>query len=145
MSTATTARTATTAPPRGTALAALVMRLAAGAVLLVHGIPKLDGVAGVQQMAAGLGVPAPEVAGWLVVAGEVGLGVLLLLGLLTRLAGALVAVQMLLIFALVHAPDGVLTPTGLDGENAVLLAVLGAALALTGAGALSVDAARTRS
>ncbi|PPK98644.1 putative oxidoreductase [Kineococcus xinjiangensis] len=144
MSTATRA-TATAPTITGTAAyAPLLLRLAAGGLMLLHGLPKLGGIAGVQGMVAGMGVPAPGLVTWLVVGGEIGLGVLLLAGLLTRVAGALLAVQMALYVVLVHAPQGLLTPSGLNGEHAVLLGVIGAALALTGAGGASLDRARGR-
>ncbi|WP_459642877.1 DoxX family protein [Kineococcus sp. NUM-3379] len=145
MSTTTTAPRPTTAAAAGTAATApLVLRLVTGALLLVHGLPKLADPGAVQGMVAGLGVPLPALSAWLVIAGEIGLGALLLAGLLTRVAGALTALQMGLIFLVVHLPQGLTTPTGLNGENAVLLATTGAALALTGGGRASLDALRAR-
>jgi putative oxidoreductase len=146
MTTSTTARpragAARTDTPSSVGL--LLLRLVAGGFLLVHGVPKLLDPAGTLAAAAGLGVPAPDVAGWLLVLGEVGLGTLLVLGLLTRLAGVLVLVQTGLVWALVHAPDGFLVDGQINGENALLLGAAGLALALTGAGRLSADAARRR-
>lgn len=145
MTTSTTAHTARAPYPRtATSVGLLLLRLAAGALLLVHGIPKLMDPAGIQGAAAGLGVPAPDVAGWLLIGGEVGLGTLLLLGLLTRLAGALVFVQLSLVWFLVHRPDGLLVDGEVNGENALLLGASGLVMAFTGAGRLSADAARRR-
>ncbi|MFB9375405.1 DoxX family protein [Kineococcus gynurae] len=146
--------TSTTAPPSGTltvtrpstghSLGLLALRLVAGAVLLTHGIPKLTGLDGVTAAAAGSGVPAPEIAGILVVAGEIGLGVLLLLGLATRVAGGLLLVQMVLTWVFMHSGDGLFIEGQLNGENAVLLAAIGATLLLTGPGRVAVDAALRR-
>nr|WP_281373295.1 DoxX family protein [Kineococcus aurantiacus] len=120
------------------------MRLAAGALLLVHGVPKLLEPATATGMAASLGVPAPTVLGWLSILGEVGLGGLLLLGLATRVAGTLLLVQMAGIWLLAHAPDGFLVQGQVNGENALLFAALGLALAFTGAGRVSLDGLLTR-
>ena len=146
----TTARTARDAAraartPAPTSAGLLLVRLVAGALLLVHGVPKLQDPAGATGTAAGLGVPAPDVAGWLVILGEVGLGGLLLLGLLTRAAGGLLALQMAGVWLLVHAPQGFLVEGQVNGENALLLGAAGLALAYTGAGRLSADAGRRRS
>ena len=120
-------------------LGLLVLRLVAGALLLVHGVPKLSRPGGATGMAASLGVPAPDVAGWLVILGEVGLGSLLVLGLLTRVAGTLLLVQMVGVWLLAHAPQGFLVDGQVNGENALLYAALGLTFACTGAGRFGVD------
>ncbi|WP_432493514.1 DoxX family protein [Kineococcus auxinigenes] len=117
----------------------LLGRLVAGALLLVHGVPKLLEPQRATGMAASLGVPAPDLAGWLVVLGEVGLGSLLLLGLLTRVAGGLLVVQMAGVWLLVHAPSGFLVEGQVNGENALLLGAAGLVLLFTGAGRFSLD------
>ena len=117
----------------------LLLRLAVGALLLVHGVPKLSDPGGATGMAASLGVPAPDVAGWLVVLGEVGLGSLLLLGLLTRVAGGLLVLQMAGVWLLAHAPQGFLVDGQVNGENALLFAAVGLLLLFTGAGRWSAD------
>lgn len=118
----------------------LVLRIMVGLTLLVHGVPKLGRPGAFIETVAGLGVPLPAVAGTLQLAGEVGLGVALLLGVLSRTAGVLTAVMMALTWAIVHAPQGLLGKSGLSGESAVLLALGGVAIALLGAGAYSGDA-----
>jgi putative oxidoreductase len=117
----------------------LVLRVMVGVVLLVHGVPKLGNPGGFVKSVAGLGVPLPEVAGILQIAGEVGLGVALLIGLFSRVAGVLVAVMMGLTWVVVHAPQGLLAKTGLSGESALLLGLAGVAIALLGGGSYSVD------
>lgn len=117
----------------------LVLRLMVGVVLLVHGIPKLGHPGAFIQSVAGLGVPLPEVAGILQMAGEVGLGVALLAGFFSRTAGVLVAIMMALTWVVVHAPQGVLGKSGLSGESAVLLGLAGVAIALLGGGSYSAD------
>lgn len=119
----------------------LALRLAAGVLLLVHGVPKLSDPGTATGMAASLDVPAPDVAGWLMILGEVGLGSLLVLGLLTRAAGTLLLVQMVGVWVLAHAPQGFLVEGQVNGENALLFAALGLVLVFTGAGRFSFDAA----
>ncbi|WP_432536495.1 DoxX family protein [Kineococcus arenarius] len=127
------------APPPAPSTGLLLGRLVAGALLLVHGVPKLLDPQRATGTAASLGVPAPDLAGWLVILGEVGLGSLLLLGLLTRVAGALLLVQMAGVWLLVHAPDGLLVEGQVNGENALLLGAVGLVLLFTGAGRFSLD------
>ncbi|WP_432511611.1 DoxX family protein [Kineococcus sp. SYSU DK001] len=125
-------------------LGLLALRLATGALLLVHGVPKLSNPAGATGMAASLGVPAPDLAGWLVILGEVGLGTLLIAGLATRAAGGLLLVQMAGVWLLAHAPDGFLVQGQVNGENALLFAAVGLAFCLVGAGRFSVDGVLAR-
>ena len=117
----------------------LALRLVAGALLLVHGVPKLEDPATATGYAAALGVPAPTVLGWLMILGELGLGTLLVLGLATRVAGTLLLVQMTATWLLAHAPQGFLVDGQVNGENALLYAALGLTFALTGAGRFSAD------
>ncbi len=71
--------------------------------------------------------------------GELGLGTLLVLGLATRIAGTLLLVQMTATWVLAHAPQGFLVDGQINGENALLYALLGLTLALTGPGRFSAD------
>ncbi|WP_432489464.1 DoxX family protein [Kineococcus sp. SYSU DK018] len=130
--------------PASTSTGLLLVRLLAGALLLVHGVPKLSDPGGATGTAASLGVPAPDLAGWLVILGEVGLGSLLLLGLATRAAGALLLAQMAGVWLLVHAPQGFLVQGQVNGENALLLGGVGLMLLFTGAGRFSLDGALRR-
>lgn len=129
---------------RAATAAPLVLRLALGVVMTAHGIGKLqDGPA---QAWGGffdtLGIPAPAAAAWLVTVVELVGGLLLLVGLLTRVAALLLAIDMLGAILLVSMDLGVRT-TG-EGPGADLnIGLLGCALALvlTGPGRLSLDAA----
>jgi putative oxidoreductase len=126
----------------------LLLRVAVGCVLLEHGLPKLAHPSAFIDTVGRLGVPLHHVAGWLEILGELGLGCLVLVGLLTRVAGVLVAIMMGLVWGVVHLPHGWSPSGGFGGETALLLAVLGLVLALTGAGAWSLDgvlASRRRS
>lgn len=139
----TATRTATASPPtRGTGadVGLLVLRLVSGAVLLTHGIQNAADPAGHIASTAEYGVPLAPLTGSLSLLGELGLSVLLLVGLLTRLAGGLTAVLMALTWAVSALPDGLITEEpGVNGEQAVLLAVVGVAFATLGGGRFALD------
>ena len=79
----------------------LVLRIALGLLILLHGIFKLrHGIGGIEGMVAAHGLPGFVAYGVLV--GEVLAPVLLLLGWFSRVGAALVAVNMLFAFALAH-------------------------------------------
>ncbi len=139
----------TTAQPT---VALLLLRIVGGGVLLVHGLQKLfvSTPGGLTALVESQGLPVPGLLVWLLVIGETGLGALLLLGLLTRVAGGLAALMMALVWVSQHVvtlPDAVALvggSTGLPGENALLLVAVTAALARAGPGAASRDHARGR-
>jgi putative oxidoreductase len=70
---------------------------------------------------------------------ELGGGLLLIAGLGTRIVGGLYAATMVGAIAFVHAANGFLAAAG-GYEFVLLLAGVGAALALTGGGRYAVDA-----
>lgn len=98
-------------------LGKLVLRLSVGGLLLLHGVHKLlDGIDPIKQMIAAHGVPD-----WLaygVYLGEVVGPILVILGLFSRIGGALIAVNMIV---------------------AVLLAGLGHLLALNPMGGYALE------
>lgn len=118
-----------------------LLRIMLGVLILMHGIAKLAGAVGmgfVAKVVADAGLPA-----WLtygVYIGEVVAPILLIIGLWSRLAALIVAINMLFALFLVHAKQfGMLADTG--GWALELQAMyLGAALAvlLLGAGRFSV-------
>jgi len=121
----------------------LVLRLAVGSIFAAHGVQKLmNGVAATAGGFESMGIPLPMVAAVVVIAVELGGGIALALGALTRIAGGLLAIDMLVAMVLVHLPNGFFLPQGVE----FVLALLGASVALAGlgAGALSVDAALRR-
>lgn len=116
----------------------LVLRAVVGVTFLLHGLDKLGDLGAVEQNFDGLGIPAPAVMAPFVALTETIGGALLILGLLTPLAGLALAINMLVAGLTAHTGNGFFAQDG--GYELVL--VLGAAslsLALAGAGRFSVD------
>jgi putative oxidoreductase len=121
-----------------------VLRVVVGAVFVAHGAQKLFvyGMAGVSGSFGGMGIPLPEVAGPAVSLLEFFGGLALVFGLLTRPVGIGLAAVMAGAMLFVHLPGGFFAPEGV--EFVMTLAGAALALALTGPGALSVDALLAR-
>lgn len=133
--------TVTTTSPRRTDLALALLRVVIGIVFIAHGGQKLfvyglDGVAG---GFAQMGAPAPGLTAPLVAFGELFGGLALVLGLLTRVAGAGLAIIMLGAILLAHLPAGFFAPEGYEFPLTLMAGSI--ALAITGAGAWSADGA----
>ena len=121
----------------------LMLRFALGLVFVMHGWQKVTtGHAGVTGFLTQLGVPLPEVSAALLIAVELGGGIALILGALTRVAAALIAFNMLVAISLVHLSAGFFLPNGYEFALTLMLASL--ALTMTGAGAYSIDRLVTR-
>lgn len=119
-----------------------VLRLALGIVFLTHGWMKLTGgPAQFAKLLENLSVPLPLFAAWVVTLVELVGGLTLLLGIGTRLAGSLIAVNMLVAMLLVHWKNGFFISPQAVGYEYVFTLMLGAlTLALTGAGRYALDA-----
>jgi len=79
----------------------LIIRLALGVIVLLHGIAKLTGgVAGIEGMLAGAGLPG--FLAWGAYLGEVLGPLLLIVGFHARIGAALIAINMLMAIALAH-------------------------------------------
>lgn len=139
-------------------LGLLLLRLAAGILLLVSGLRKSSwlGLEGSSDYVAGLAIPFAEHIGIALPFVEIIGGALLILGLLTRLAAAVMALlaaagAYLLFdaatdFLGVHGwNEPFLLLLGNPLEFMLLFAVLGLALVFAGPGAFSVDAPAWRS
>ncbi|WP_427116599.1 DoxX family protein [Pseudarthrobacter scleromae] len=127
---------------RLTTTAITTLRIVLGFLFAAHGWQKFNEwtIAGTQASFVKMGVPAAEIAAPAVAVLELAGGIALILGILTRVVAALLALNMLGALFLVHAPAGVFAANG--GYELVLLLAAGAfALALTGAGRASVDRA----
>jgi putative oxidoreductase len=122
----------------------LVLRLAIGGLLFMHGLAKVRDNSYVQNEVLDAGLPAFVAYG--VFAGEIVAPVLLIIGLFTRTAAVLVMTDMLFALWLVHPPDfGTLSRTGSWGVELPMMFLLGAmAIAFMGPGRFAVSLNPTR-
>ncbi len=120
-------------------LALLVMRLALGVVMTVHGYHKVfGGLHHHVQFVSSLGLP-----GWtayLSAFAEFFGGLLVLIGLFTRVAAFAIFIDMAVAIAKVHIHNGLLGPTGYEFPMA--LAALSFALIFFGSGPIAFDHVR---
>lgn len=118
----------------------LLIRAALGIIMVAHGAQKLFtfGYAGVTAGMGQMGLPAPQIAAALIIAAELGGGLLVLSGLATRFAAAAFAFSMLVATVQVHLAAGFFMPAGY--EFTLMLALTSLGLVFTGAGRYSVDA-----
>ena len=118
-----------------------VLRVVVGFTFFMHGWQKLFemGVPALTEAFGMMGVPMPAVTGPLVGGLELVAGALLLVGLASRLAAVLLAIDMLVAILLVHLSGGFFLPNGVE---LVLLLFAGAlTIVLAGPGAFAVDRA----
>lgn len=137
--------TTTPTPPSSRRVAAglTILRTVAGFVFMIHGVRKLIfGLAGVSGAFAGFGVPLPDLLGPAVALGELAGGLALIFGIFTRFAAGGLATVMLGAILFVHLPAGFFAPDGI--EFVLTLFAAAVAIALTGPGPLSIDAALER-
>jgi putative oxidoreductase len=130
--------TATVSPSARDDQGRLVLRLAIGLLILMHGIAKLGG--NVDWIAGMLGKAGlPGVLAYGVYVGEVLAPLLLIAGVFTRAAALVIVVNMLFAVGLVHMGDiGRITEVGAWALETQALFLFGAlAIALLGAGRLS--------
>ena len=82
----------------------LVLRLTIGILILLHGIGKLfGGIGGIEAMLAANGLPA--MLAWSVYIGEILAPLLLIVGIYTRPAALVVAINMLFAIGLAHSGE----------------------------------------
>jgi putative oxidoreductase len=116
-----------------------LVRWMVAVVFLVHGSQKLFvfGFGGVTNFFSHGGIPLPAVSAVVVTLVEFLGGLALLLGLGTRIAAALIAIDMLGAIVFVHGKNGFTLPNGY--EYALTLLVVNVALAIAGPGAFALD------
>jgi putative oxidoreductase len=121
------------------ALGTTLLRFIIGAIFIAHGSQKLItfGLAGTAGFLGTLGVPAPGLMAPVLIATELGGGILLVLGLLTRWVSIPLAFTMVVAIATVHLAHGFFLPQGY--EFALLVGVGLLTLALQGSGAFALD------
>jgi putative oxidoreductase len=126
-----------------TGFAPLILRVMAGIVMAAHGWQKLQGGPANfgSQALANLGVPLPVFMGYVVTFVELIGGILLIIGLLSRLAALILAIEMIFTTLLVKVHVGFIAPPG-GGAGAELDLILLAAfltILLAGPGRLALD------
>ena len=88
---------------KNTDLGLLILRIAVGALMLLHGIAKLNGVSFIEGMLDGVGLPAFLAYGVYIT--EIVAPLFIIVGYRTRLASIVFAVGILLAMFLVHSGD----------------------------------------
>lgn len=116
-----------------------VLRVTVGVIMIVHGYMKLTGFQGWTEHVASLGIPLPEVMAPLAIAGELGGGIGLVVGLLTPVAAAGVLSTMLFAIFFVHLGNGLLAKNG-GFEYPLTMGVVALYFVARGAGRFSLDA-----
>lgn len=117
----------------------LVARVVLGVVLVAHGLQKvLQGVSATAEGFGTMGVPLPDAAAVVAMAVELGGGALLILGLLTPIAGLLSAVILAGAIVFAHLGNGIFAADG-GWEVAAGLGVCALVLAVVGPGRFSLD------
>jgi len=120
-------------------LALLVLRLVLGAIMIGHGYPKIfGGMSHHMESVRHLGLP-----GWLAylsAGAEFFGGIGVVLGLLTRLAGLAILINMAVAIAKVHWKNGMMGQGGYQFPLA--LGAMAFALIFFGAGPIALDAIR---
>lgn len=117
-------------------LGLVAMRIALGAVMIVHGYPKVTGIHNVEKFFGSIGLP--WWSAYLSAGAEFFGGILIIIGLLTRFFGVALLIDMIVAIAKVHWKHG------LVGEGnyqlPMALAALSLALIFFGAGPIALDA-----
>ena len=120
-------------------LALTTLRVVVGVVMLTHGWQKLSDMQSWIGSVDGYGIPSPELMAWLSMAAEFFGGLLLVLGLLTPLAGLAIFINMLVAIFVVHAGQGLLAQDG-GFELPLTLGVVALYFVFRGSGPLGLDA-----
>lgn len=120
--------------------AMLVLRIGAGLVILAHGVNHARGRQRTTDWFASIGFRSAELQWIASTASELGIGVFLVLGLLTGPAAAGLIAVMFVAFWSVHRNNGffIFRP-GEGWEYVATLALIGATIAIAGPGSASID------
>ena len=117
----------------------LPLRIVVGLVFLMNGGQKLFifGLDGTADIMGKLGLPLPLICAAIVVAVELLGGLAVLLGVFARLAGALLAFEMVIAIIVARLHGGFFAPYGYEFELTLLAACL--TFALSGPGRMSLE------
>ena len=129
--------------PRAFDTARLLLRAALGMMIFVHGYNKAfrgGRLAGTGRWFESMGMRPGKVHATLAAGTEMGVGVLLVVGLITPVAAAGLIALMVVAFWTVHRDKGFMI-TGEGWEYVVLIAVMSLVTAIVGPGRLSLDSA----
>lgn len=119
-------------------VAILVLRLGLGIVMLAHGLQKFgQGMDGVSSFFGSVGIPLPAVAAPVVAGIETVGGIALIVGVLTRIVAALLAVSSTVALFTVHIGAGFFVADG-GYELVLLLAIALVAVIIAGPGRFTV-------
>src|SRR3712207_5310038 len=110
-------------------LALLVLRVVLGITMIYHGWPKVTDLGGVIQGFTGMGIPLPALAAVFAAVAEFVGGILILIGVLSDIAGLLFVIDMLGAIVFVHAKNGFGGEGGVEFPLALLAMAFTVALA----------------
>lgn len=113
-----------------------VLRIVAGVMFAMHGTQKLFGFPGEKETVELFSLMGA--AGFIELVG----GLMIVFGIFTNVAALIAAAEMAVAYFMAHAPQG-WNPLLNEGEKAVLYCFLFLYIAARGAGAWSIDAARS--
>jgi putative oxidoreductase len=117
------------------AFAPFPIRIMAGIAFIIHGLPKFENLQGTQGFFASVGIPA-ELAlliGLLEVVG----GILLIVGLITRITSIFFIIEMIDAVLIVKAGNGFMGEGGYEVD--LLLMAISISLLLSGPGRISIE------
>lgn len=119
-----------------------LLRVVAGGVILAHGVKHARGRVKTANWFESIGFRQPALQWFASTATEIGVGVLLIAGLGTPLAGTGLVAVMVVAFWTVHRSAGFWVTSRPDEgwEYVLVLGTMGAAIAIGGPGAFSIDA-----
>jgi putative oxidoreductase len=117
-----------------------LMRFATGAVLVPHGVQKVFflSIDRYNQIIGAKGLPFSELLAYLTFFTEFAAAICLAIGLFTRIAAAMIAIEMIVIIFVFQWPNGYFW-TNRGYEYALLWTLLSIAIVFRGGGRFSVD------